>query len=327
MANNDSNTEETGSILDTIREQTTNIESYTNKLSLEMTISEELKKVATKERTLRESTISIKSTPALDMNNLNKLLEKEWTMEHNKPPPIYWQDKTYTYVQFIDQENKREFLERVKDSRGEAGIGALKGLITPTTADGNNFIRKEIKMEITNVREKIKIEKINALLKNSSDRDMFFSEIRTGKLFGSEGRKQRSLMFRTNSFGFQLLFNKWGGAIPYSAPDENISLKLWPRINVRPWSCRECYYIGPNHQQCPGKSCAQCGGANHLTKTCRSKTRYCTNCRRKGHKAKDSHCPIYIKEIVKEIKRIDIPLEFLEDDTKRFDLARSLIYK
>lgn len=327
MANDNNTNETTGSILDTIREQTTNIEAYTTKRSFELTICDELKKFASKERKVRESTISVKITASVDQNSINTLVEQEWTQTFNKAPPSFWQDKQFVFIQFADKEDKLEFMRKAKGCSNNRGLGILNGLISKENSEGYNFIRKEIKLEITNVREQIKPAKIEALLKSLSNGDMYFSEIKAGKLYGPEGRQQRSLMLRVNGAGFDLIFNHLNGTIPYNSPEDKITVKLWPRVNVRPWSCRDCYFIGPNHQQCQGKSCAQCGAKDHLTKTCKSKTRYCTNCRRSGHKARDSHCPAYVKEIVKEIKRMDIPLDFLEDEIKRFELAKILIYK
>lgn len=316
-----------GSILDTIQERASNIEAYTSKKSFDDNLSDELKRYARKERVARESTITIRNTESMDQSLIADLIDKNWCDNGNRLPPSFWQDKLHTFVQFTDKRDKHEFLIRVKDSLSGQGIGKLQGLIGREDHNGNNFTRKEVKLEITNVRAQVKADKINQTLKNIACDKAAISDIKAGKLFGPEGKQQRSLMFRVNHVGFDLIFNKMGGVIPYNSAGDKTILKLWPRINARPWSCKDCYAIGPNHQKCPGKSCAKCGSTEHITKTCKRRTRRCTNCKKDGHRARDSHCPIYIREVMKEIKRMDIPLDFLEDDGKRFDIVKTLIYK
>lgn len=219
-------------------------------------------------------------------------------------------------------------MSKVKSASNRSELNSLNGLIAKENLEGHNFVRKEVKIEITNVRAQIKHEKIYNILKGLAKEDMFISEIKNGKLHGPAGRQARSLMFKVNGAGFDLIFNRLNGVIPYNSPDENLTLKLIPRINVRPWSCRECYFIGPNHTNCPGKTCAQCGSKNHITKTCSNKyQRYCTNCRKIGHRARDKHCQAYLNEVIKEIKRMDIPLGFLEDKIKRFDIIKAFLVK
>lgn len=319
--------EQHGTILDTIREQTANIESYVNRRSFDLILNDELKKIASKERIIRESTVMIKNTDAINPEKIAELIEKGWTEEAKGTPPIFWNDKSHTFVQFMSKADKSQFVQRVKGSSSTSGMGRLNGLMASENADGNHFDRRDIKLEITNVREAIKPERIDITLKNMSSDQAFFSPVKPGKLHGPEGRKQRSLMIKVNGGGFEVIFNKLNGIIPYNSIDDKITFKLLPKINARPWSCRDCYFIGPNHRDCRGKSCAKCGKDDHLTKFCKSKTRYCTNCKRDGHRAKDAHCPIYTREIIKEIKRMNIPLEFLEDDAKRFDLVKAIIYK
>lgn len=316
-----------GSILDTIQERASNIEAYTSKKSFDENLGDELKRFAKKERVDRESTITIRNTESIDQLFVANIIDKTWSNNGNRLPPSFWQDKLHTFVQFVDKQDKHEFLIRVRDSLSGQGLGKLQGLIGKEDQNGNNFTRREVKLEITNVKEQVKVDKINQLLKSLCCDKTFISDIKAGKLFGSEGRKQRSLMFRVNHAGFDLIFNKMRGIIPYNSTDDKTVLKFYPRINARPWSCKDCYAIGPNHQKCPGKSCTKCGSTEHLTKTCKRRTRRCTNCKRDGHRAKDSHCPIYVREVLKEIKRMDIPLDFLEDNGKRFDIIKTLIYK
>ena len=51
-------------------------------------------------------------------------------------------------------------------------------------------------------------------------------------------------------------------------------------------------------------------------------TKFCTNCKQKGHKAKDTHCRTYLMEISKELRKMDIPLEYLVEQEFREALVR-----
>lgn len=325
-SNNNEKDTDHGTILDSIKEQTTNIEAYTSKRSFDLTIGEELKKFALKERNTRESTLVVKNTEKFDKDGIVEIVEREWVNNGSRISPTFWSDKIQTYIQFNNKCDRDEFLTKVQTSNNH-GLGKLNGLISKENKSGNHFTRKEVKIEITNVREEVEPNKVNQILKDMSNDVVTFSEVKGGKVYGPTGRKQRSLMFKTNAAGFLTIFDDLNGVIPYNNLRNKLTIKLWPRVNARPWSCKECYFIGPNHNNCPGQSCAQCGLKNHITKACKARTRRCTNCKRNGHRAKDHYCPIYIREIIKEIKRMDIPLEYLEDDTKRFDLIKSLIYK
>lgn len=316
----------TGSILDIIREQTSNIEQYTNSNLTTKAISETLKEFAHKERITRESTITIRNLENFSLDSVATIIEKEWTGEKEQAPATFWQDKTHTFVEFINPEAKRAFLTFVKERHHtNPAKDKLMEMIMQPNSLGHNFTRKEVKLEITGVRANIKHELIEGLLKKMAKPDTSISAIKEGKLHGMQ-TKMRSLMFKVNANGFNLIYNDLHGIIPYNNLDTSTKIRLYPRVNCKPWNCRDCFFIGPNHK-CEGRACAQCGNKGHSTKDCKSKTRYCTNCRKKGHRAKDAHCPIYIREVVKEIKRMDIPLEFLEDDTKRFDLVKTLYYK
>lgn len=325
--NNGSEVQEHGSILDVIKEQTSNIEQFTNRRSFDLNLNDNLKIFAAKERIIRESTIAIRQVEGLNQESISKLIEENWVTPTNNKPPTYWKDKFNTYVQFSNREDKLKFIADTKAYTSYPSLTKLNGLISTENKFGNHFTRKEVKLEITNIHESIKVDKINKLLTDLKEKEgAMISIIKEGKLYGPIGRQHRSLMFKVDATGYDLIFNKLGGVIPYNSSTDDKCIKLWPRINTRPWSCRDCYYIGMDHK-CEGKACAQCGANNHASKDCKQRTRFCTNCKKNGHRARDAHCPIYMREIIKELKRMDIPLEVLEDNAKRFDLVKTMIYK
>lgn len=240
-----------GSVLDSIRECSRNIETFTNKQTFDLKLDEELKKISNRERIIRESTIMVKNTDRVDYKYIYSTIEKEWS-DNGKMPPTFWNDKSHTFIQFANKQDKIDFISQVRSGPSNGALGVLNGLIAKENRDGHHFTRREVKIELLNIREQVKAEKIEGMLKGLAKEHMFISEIKKGKLHGLNGRQSRSLMFKVNGGGFDLIFGQLNGIIPYSSPDDNITIKLWPRVNVRPWSCRDCYFIGPNHSNCPG---------------------------------------------------------------------------
>lgn len=255
-------------------------------------------------------------------------IERDWVSKREQTSVIHWADKEHAYVQFMNEATKQVFMETaLRQREADTLLFKIIKLAIPPSDSGYHFRRREIKLEITGVRPTVIISHIDESLKRiPGTNETMISPLREGKLHGPPGKQIRSLMFKVNANGFRTIYSKLNGVIPYNRLDTATKLRLYPRINARPWSCRDCYYVGPNHQ-CNGKACAQCGQKGHLTKDCTSQTRFCTNCKKRGHRAKDPHCPAYLREVVKEIRRMDVPLEFLEDKELRNQFVHSLIIK
>lgn len=321
MNTQQNNSEATGSILDTIKEQTTNLERIANSNNVDDILADAIREFASKEKITREATITIKCAGELDFDKVSGLITQEWTVAKEQAPVTFWKDRENTYVQFLNKAIKEVFLEFIKAKEQFANI---RDKIVAPNHEGQHITRKEVKIIMSSVPVEVQPDKLEASLKNLAGQHAKIAPIRAGKTFGGNGRKLHSLMTGVNAEGFRLLFKGIGGSIPYN--DANNKIRLFPKIACKPWSCRECFYIGPNHT-CEGKACAQCGNRGHQSKECTSKTRYCTNCKRPGHRARDAHCPIYTREVIRELKRMDIPIEYLENKSKRWELLKSLIYK
>lgn len=108
--------------------------------------------------------------------------------------------------------------------------------------------------------------------------------------------------------------------------NDPVKANLRLKIDVKPFQCKDCFQFGYRHQ-CLGKTCLQCGAKQHSGKECKSSTRFCSNCKLRGHRAKDLHCPKYIYEVGKEIMRIDLPPVFFKDNDMRITLIKHLIMK
>lgn len=294
-----------GSILDQIYEKVSNIEYQSNTATTRKNLLTILRSFAKKEKSLRASTITIKHKDKINHDAITKLIE-DWVHKTEALPPTFWQDKEATYCQFTDQDLKNNFLDKaVQDpSLREIAINIL-----PPNMQGNHFTRKEVKVEIANARSNIRIERVREILELTTVISSPIDNIREGKPNKVTG--SRSILFRTGSQNIEELFLNLDGVLPYSNLTNNSRSKLTMKINAKPWQCRDCYALG--YHQCSGKRCLQCGAKDHDTKTCKIKTKLCVNCNRKGHRAKDTHCPRYLDEVAKEIRKMDIPISCIEN--------------
>lgn len=321
MAQNRQSNEQTGSILDVIHEKAANIEQTTNVQNIKLSLNEAIKILARKERSIREATITFKLSEFLVASKAIQLIEAELDKCLSTIPPTFWQDKEALYCQLDSAESKNVLLDQIRLSENSTQLQTA--LMRPNNL-GQHFQRKPIKLEIQNLRSNLKADTIREAIKyTASESDAELIEFKEGKPHPIT--KNRSIYFRVNGPMFKHIFCKLDGAIPYSNRSTNTRIKLMVKINCKPFTCRECNQFGggPNHR-CAGKSCTNCGLKDHLARECKSKTKFCSNCKRKGHRSKDSHCPTLLNEVSKEIRKADIPLEFLEEKELRTTLIKHL---
>lgn len=308
----------TGSILDAIFEKTANIEYSNNSADISRFISDALRGQARRERILRESTVTFMIKENLGKTEITEAVEG-WLHKNEQLPATIWQDKDYTYCQLDNKDTRGALVDHINKSANSE----LKLALKAPNSKGLYFTRKPVKFEISNVRANIKIERIKEILELICNAVDPITELREGK--PQPVTKARSIFFKASAANAKTLLVDLDGMLPYCNQATQTRTKLYLRVNVKPWQCRECYRIGQH--QCDGKKCAQCGTGGHSSKECKSKTKYCDVCKRKGHKAKEAQCPIYLNEIAKEIRKIDIPLEFYEDKELRFLLTKHLQIK
>lgn len=311
---------ENETILDVILEKTANVEHQTNQNTITRLLSEAIRINSKRERALRESTITIKISDAMDKNKIMDTIESKWIVAKKQVPTTFWQDRDHVYCQFVSPDVKNNFLDFVSLTK-EGDV--IKDNIIKANMDGLHFQRRPIRLEIQNVRANVKTELVKSTLDKLLENIGEIKEFKEGKL--QTITRTRGLYFRANAACFTQLFKVLDGSIPYTNRDTNTRVKLFVKINAKPWQCRECFKIGQH--SCEGRSCAQCGNKGHTTTDCKSKTKACNNCKRRGHRAKDAHCPYYLNEIAKELRKMDIPLEFLEDTDSRFCLIKHLQLK
>lgn len=315
-SNHNASSNSSSSVLDVIVEKTANIEQASNINSIRIALQDAIKVHAKREKTLRESTITIRMTGSMQFKEITELIEKDWSERREQTSATYWQDKDSVYAQFISREVKNKFLDFAALNISTE----FRDLMIKPNAQGEHIQRKPIRFEINNVRPNIKIDRIETILKRILGPNGKIEGLREGK--PNPVTKARGIFFRADAAAFRILIGQLDGVLPYVNMATSTKTRLFMKINCKPWTCRDCFAFGQH--QCEGKVCAQCGTAGHLTRDCSQKTKFCRNCKRRGHKAKDTHCSAYLNEVAKEIRKMDIPLEHFEDKDNRFNLIKHL---
>lgn len=308
--------EQRGSILDSIFEKAANIEYNCNSNNIKETIADILRTSAHKEIKLRETTITLKRTEEKNHDVITKVIE-EWCEQQKQLSPTTWQDKDHSYFQFDAVETKEAVICFLN------GSSSYKDLIVKYEGDGEHFRRKPVRVIINNVRSEMRFDRIISILETATGSNTGIMEPREGKPHPIT--KSRVITFKVKAEEAYILFASLDGELTYTSKEQLRRSKLTMRINVKPWQCRDCAKFGIH--KCEGKKCSNCGNNDHQAKECKNKTKFCTNCKKKGHKAKDAHCPTYLNEIAKEIRKMDIPSSFIDSASMRHRMAKFLQYK
>lgn len=302
-----------GSLLEAILEKTSNTEYYTNSSIVREKLNEALKTMSKREKLVRETTIMFKLSTDITSTRITDLVEIKYCNSNSKPSASYWYDKEFAYVQFVSFEEKEGFLNWIQLDNSSS---SLKDAILPPNDNGEHLQRKPIRLIINNVRGIIKADLIQQSLARilGDQGGPAFNLFREGKANATTGA--RAIMFNTNEDGFRKIFGTLEGAIPYVSTANNIKTRLYPKVNCKPWACNNCFVFG--RHECKGKTCAKCGTSGHVTKECDKTTKYCSNCKQKGHRAKDTHCSFYLGEVAKELRKVCIPIEYFTNKDLRF---------
>lgn len=295
-----------------IQEATSNIERMVNNRSIKDALAEAIRVQGRKEKLLRQSTISFDKT-GIDTKEISAWIDEEWVFKLKQAPVTYWSDKQFLNCQFINMEAKQSYLASGLNSKP---IFADK--LTPMNDLGEHFRRRPVRIIINNVRPAINTDRVIEIIKNCADFDTTITEVKDGK--PHPVTKTRSIFFRVNGHGLTMLIDKMDGEIPYSDKNSHIKTRLRLKVNCKPWQCRDCFSLGIH--ECEGRKCRNCGSKAHLTKECSSGLKYCVNCKKRGHRASDLHCPTYLNEIAKELRKMEIPTEMLEEKQLRITLAK-----
>lgn len=196
--------------------------------------------------------------------------------------------------------------------------------LVPKNYYGHHFTRKPVRVEIPSVESCISFDNVKKFLTGlASLTKAMFTDIKEGNVH--KANQARSILFKSDANGIQVLFGMYYGILPFTDKDLGTRHSLYVRINCKPYICKYCHRVGKHG--CAGKSCTNCGSRKHLTQDCKRKTHYCVNCKKPGHRAKDARCPNHIKELIRELKRIDLPIEILNNYGARQNLIKQIRYK
>lgn len=315
-------TDQNTSVLDVILEKASNIENESNQTKIIRILESAIMLNSKKEREVRTSTITVtmsdKTTRDVIENIADTYLEKT-----NELPCTIWQDKFNCHVQFPTTFIKNSFIRELKNENPRKNITTdILTNMQPENADGHNFTRKTVRLEIFTLSNKVDAEKTKNTLNKMCEEGGGIFEFKEGKR--GPKAKGKNFYFRVNAVGFLCIFEYHEGILPYSTRENNRVYKtnLYIRINSKPYTCRDCFKVGQH--TCPGKICNNCSKTGHSAKDCRQMTKYCDNCTMKGHRAKDTHCPHYLNEVAKELRKMDIPLDYLEEKELRIKLIKYL---
>lgn len=312
------------SILDTILERVTNLEHSSNRQNIMRNLDLAILARGKTEGWLRTTTVTL--TRPVSSRDLNKIdishnLEQLWSLGRGRMFfQQVWRDASSIFIELANQQEKDDFLEFIKTS-SEVPL-PIKAAVVPPNKLGQHFTRKPVRLMLYNVRSSMKIIDIEASLTRAfRPREGMFSHLKEGATSRNTIRG-RNIFFRVNQEGFRTIFEHLHGVIPFLDFESQTRAKLHPRINCRPFVCKDCYKFGLH--ACKGRICSTCGGNNHQTKTCKKKTRFCSNCQLPGHRARDLHCPSYLVELTNELGTMDVPIEWLQSDEKRASLIKMI---
>lgn len=306
------------SILDIIAERTSNIE-FINVMQLRrQTLDKNIKDLGQREANLRETTITFNHNK--NAEDVIEQLERNWVEKYEQAPLKYWNDLDNLYVQFPTHELKLEFFDLYASKPNEVISANGVSLLPANPKTKQHITRKPVKCEIMNVGPRITATKINNLLNQIIYDGEKIINIREGKQHGPQLHRQ--IMFTVDAHGLNKIISEMDGHIQYNQPNQKIKTQLNIKVNCKPWQCKKCFKLGKH--DCSGEVCGNCGRKGHSTRDCKSKGRHCNNCNKPGHRARDSHCQVYQNEIIRELRKMDVPTELMRNKEMRAKLISLL---
>lgn len=300
------------STVESISEKVDNTEGISYKTYLHIKLNDDIKSIGRRESTIRALTITIKTD---NFNSADLIMTRINRYANNELAIFNWQDNDNLYVRFSQARDMEAFLSAITQATSPLACLNSRILRLP---DGSHqqLKRKPVRLEIQYVRAPIKLSSIISRFNEISSSVATFTNVREGKIIQSTNT--RIISFYADSKAFELLFSNYDGVVVIEKS------RLYPKIDLRPYRCRDCFSLNPRHK-CKGKCCSNCCKLGHKSSECNSKTRFCGNCNAPGHKAKDKYCGKYLQEVIKLIQRIDIPLDYMKDEFMRSILIKNCL--
>lgn len=313
-------------ILDQILEKATNIEKESNTNKIVRILNQAIWLNGRHERDSRKSTLAIKyDEKDLTIEAIDAFFD-EWIETNERMVYCLSQDKENVNVHFALEVDKTDFLNTAGcQQQGSLTLKLIQANIQPPNIYGEHFTRKRVRIEIANIKQFVDTSEVKKALEKMLGTTDHPAEFKESK--ASKEQRFKAVYFRLTQEGFNILFKNHGGKITYKKAEgsKRTRINLHAKINAKPFQCRDCFSFGQH--KCNGKVCINCAKPGHLTKDCPSKVSYCDNCSMKGHKAKDTHCPAYLDAVACELRRMDIPLRYLEQEEDRLALIKHLRLK
>ena len=294
--------------------QTSNIGRASNSSTVRQSLKEAIKDQARTEREHRAKMATFNTTQGHTQENLMDKI-RAFVNLSQVGPVINRATKERLYMQIAMASDKVALIDFIKVKPDN---DALKMALMPPVSQGIYNERLPIKLDVNNVHELISIDKIKATIESvleAGNRSRLIT-IKDGKIH--QVTKKRTVIMKVNGQAFMDICVTMNAVIPVG--DEKGKMNLYVRANCRLFRCNDCFVIGC-HPKCTGKYCGRCGSNEHLTETCKRKTKFCKNYHKPGHQAKDAHCPKYLQEIAREIRKLDFPISYLEDHEQMSHLA------
>jgi len=301
-----SNHQTTEPILNTLLEKAANIERATNIIMIGAAIKEALKEQCRNERDLRQKTITFNITDKASGDAVIDCI-MAWVSLSMSGPPSFRQARDKLYAQMASIRDKEALIDYIKLSQPDT---LLSQTLSKPPPNWLYFERLPVKLEINNLPESVQIGKVRDTLQSviQHNSNAHIIAIKDGKTHAKT--KKRTVSLRVNGEAFYHFIIQMNGIVPLM--DGRLKTNLYFRINCRPWQYGDCHTIG-FRLTCPGKLCANCGATDHQARACSKRTEYCKNCTKPGHRAEDNHCPKFLVEVAKEIRKHDFPIEVLTD--------------
>lgn len=317
-----------GSVMDSIAQNTSLSLKILSVESLERKFTDALREYSISERNKRFNTVAFKTSTQFKHETIENLVGQEWKSKLSEKIETQWPDRYHQNIQLATREKRDQFIQLIHTKTNP--LNQLETSLVKTPFEELHYSRKKVRLEISKVPLWINIQDIEEKIKSYVSAKGNMSEFKEGKPYRSvPDGMTRVVIWSVDAQAFEDIFDNMTSGLSFYNPADKQSRTLYPKIGCRPWSCRSCHFLGGGQHppKCNKKSCSRCGDPRHMARDCSSHTTQCTNCNQEGHLATDIHCPIYFRETFKEIKRVDIPLSYLENGLKRFYLYKLLSYK
>lgn len=302
------------------------------------TIYNNLKRSVHDERNTRNLTLTFKKSDSVTESFFVKIITQEYVDRLSKPVITYWFNKLYIFAKFIDRAEKLCFVDWLQTARQ---CGNVRYSMLQRNKDATHFKRRPVCISLQRVNSSIRTTKIHRTLKHLMNLSCFLSDPREGQEIelnrsngarggsigdsGCNSDKARTISWLVDANAFRKIFIDLNGSVPYATSDSTVrSKRLRFRINCKPRACKHCYVLGAH--KCRGRFCLKCGSKAHHYAKCRStQAKLCMNCKRRGHLSNDSRCPKYIWALTRELFKMDIPMEFYENDDLRDKVVQAIL--